>query len=288
MHVTLLPEAVHAADALLDAHRVPREVVVDDAVGGLQVEPLGPGFRGQQDGSRPSEVVERAEPSLRIHATVVGRNLAAVLFEYPGQVVERVGVLGEDDDLALVLLVARPVGDQVEQCSLTAGDPEVDREIRQLDEEVPHPSVAVRSRDLARRGRQTARRCGEAVRQAPPPHRVSGLGHDASKATGAHLVDAPLGLTELDRHVDRVPLHRVELHLLARRPDHHVGDQCAQTGSIDGLVFVLGIHESATKVADRSERPRSQQLDERVELGDLVLHRSGGEEEHVPGVQARE
>ena len=45
----LLADAVDAAEALLDAVRVPRQVVVDHQVRGLEVEALAGGVGGEQD-----------------------------------------------------------------------------------------------------------------------------------------------------------------------------------------------------------------------------------------------
>ena len=50
-HVVLLPVAVAAADALLDALRVPGQVVVDDQRAELQVDAFRRGLGGEQDRS---------------------------------------------------------------------------------------------------------------------------------------------------------------------------------------------------------------------------------------------
>ena len=49
--IVLLPVAMAAADALLDALRVPGQVVVDDQRAELQVDAFGRGFGGEQDAS---------------------------------------------------------------------------------------------------------------------------------------------------------------------------------------------------------------------------------------------
>ncbi len=46
------------ANALLDALRVPRQVVVDDQVAELQVDPLGGGFGRDHDGRFVAEVFD--------------------------------------------------------------------------------------------------------------------------------------------------------------------------------------------------------------------------------------
>jgi hypothetical protein len=45
----LLPDAVDAADALLDLHRIPRQIVIDQEIGSLEIEPLGRGVGADQD-----------------------------------------------------------------------------------------------------------------------------------------------------------------------------------------------------------------------------------------------
>jgi hypothetical protein len=50
--VAPLPDAVDAADALLDDHRVPGELVVHEDVRELEVEPLGPGAGRDEHGRR--------------------------------------------------------------------------------------------------------------------------------------------------------------------------------------------------------------------------------------------
>ena len=55
------PVAVAAADALLDALRVPRQVVVDDGVAELQVQPFRPRFRRDQDRGALAELVDERQ-----------------------------------------------------------------------------------------------------------------------------------------------------------------------------------------------------------------------------------
>ena len=58
----LLAVAVDAADALLDALRVPRQVVVDDRVAELEVQALGAGFGRDEDLRSVSELVDKRQP----------------------------------------------------------------------------------------------------------------------------------------------------------------------------------------------------------------------------------
>ena len=61
-HVELLAVAVAAADALLDALRVPGQVVVDDQIAELEVDALGGGLGGDQDGGLVAEVLDQRGP----------------------------------------------------------------------------------------------------------------------------------------------------------------------------------------------------------------------------------
>ena len=54
----LLAIPVDAADALLDALGVPRQVVVDDRVAELEVQPLSAGFGRDEDGVTRGWIVE--------------------------------------------------------------------------------------------------------------------------------------------------------------------------------------------------------------------------------------
>ena len=58
-HVVLLPVAVAAADALLDALRVPWQVVVDDQRAELEVDAFGAGLGGDHDLALLAEVVHQ-------------------------------------------------------------------------------------------------------------------------------------------------------------------------------------------------------------------------------------
>ena len=60
-HVVLLAVAMAAADALLDALRVPRQVVVHDRVAELQVQALGAGLGGDEDARARLELVDERE-----------------------------------------------------------------------------------------------------------------------------------------------------------------------------------------------------------------------------------
>ena len=59
--VALLSVAMATADPLLDPLRVPRQVVVDDGVAELQVQPLRPRLRRDHDDGAPTELVHQRE-----------------------------------------------------------------------------------------------------------------------------------------------------------------------------------------------------------------------------------
>src|SRR5690606_12328307 len=105
-----LADPVEAAQTLLDAVGVPREVVVDHEMRPLEVQPLPGGVGGDQDadGLVVGEQLPRPPPRLTWEATVDPDDRAGVPHHLPdalSEVVERVTVLREDDDLAKV-----PVG----------------------------------------------------------------------------------------------------------------------------------------------------------------------------------
>ena len=108
-----LADAVDAAEALLDAVGVPRQVVVDHQVRALEVEALAGGVGRDQD---PDVRVLRERSwifaaVLAADAAVDGddRLVAAEQRADPvDEVVQGVAVLGEDDDLARVARPRRP------------------------------------------------------------------------------------------------------------------------------------------------------------------------------------
>ena len=99
-----LADAVDAAEPLLEAVGVPRQVVIDHQVGALEVDALARGVGGEQH-LHLRVVLERLlrlHPLLAAHAAVDDDHglLAAEQRRDTGlQVVQRVAVLGEDDEL---------------------------------------------------------------------------------------------------------------------------------------------------------------------------------------------
>ena len=102
--VLLLPVAVDAPHALLEAVGVPGDVVVEEDVADLQVDPLA-GRLGRREylhralaelllGVKPRA---RLVPRTRLHAAVDDRHLETPRVEFLDEVVERVPELGEED-----------------------------------------------------------------------------------------------------------------------------------------------------------------------------------------------
>ena len=96
-----------AAEALFEAVGVPRQVVVDHQVGVLQVHAFARGIGGDQD----AHVGVGAEQGLQAPALIAvgaavdghdGIGIAQHAGDLLVQVVQRVAVLGEDDQLAQV------------------------------------------------------------------------------------------------------------------------------------------------------------------------------------------
>ena len=115
-----LTDPVDAAEALLQPVRVPRQVVIDHQVGVLQVHAFtGRVGRQQHPGGRVvAEQLLHLAPVLALDAAVdhhhrfLGPDQPADLH---GQVVERVLVLGEEDELALPALGVAHLGRVLQQ-----------------------------------------------------------------------------------------------------------------------------------------------------------------------------
>ena len=157
-----LADAVDAAEALLDAVRIPRQVVVHHQVRALEVDALASRIGRDEHLHRGVELERflRLCPFLASHAAVDdndGVGVAEKATDATLQVVERVAMLGEDDELLVDRRhragnVARSVG------GLRLAGPTGCRR---------------RGEDLAQQARQLAplrvqRRCGERRQRAIP------------------------------------------------------------------------------------------------------------------------
>ena len=99
-----LADAVNATEALLDAVRVPRQVVVDHQVRALQVDALPGGIGGEEnlDLGIVTERLLRLQAFLAAHAAVDDDDCAFASQQggdAPKQITERIAVLGEQHQL---------------------------------------------------------------------------------------------------------------------------------------------------------------------------------------------
>ena len=105
-----LADAVDTAEALLQAVRIPGQVVVDHQVGALQVDAFAGGVGGDEDFDFlvVRECLLGLAPFLAADAAVNDDDGLGPSDECPdplGEIIQRVAMLGEDDELA-----AMPVG----------------------------------------------------------------------------------------------------------------------------------------------------------------------------------
>ena len=125
--VLLLAVAVDAAHALLQPHRVPRDVVVDHEPAELEVDAFAGGFGGDQDLAVLAELALGIDAGAGrvavadLHAAVDLRDAETPLaqlaerpaiFAVASEVVERVLVLGEDEQLHLRIVEDALLGDE--------------------------------------------------------------------------------------------------------------------------------------------------------------------------------
>ena len=115
-----LADAVDAAEALLQAVRIPGQVVVDHQVGALQVDAFASGVGRDQDLHFlvVRECFLRLAPLLAAHAAVDDDDRLGPPEQGAdplGQVVQGVAVLGEDDELAAVPVGVEHLGVVLEQ-----------------------------------------------------------------------------------------------------------------------------------------------------------------------------
>ncbi len=109
MDRALLADAVHAADALHQAHGIPREVVVHESVRELKIATLAARLRREQD---PGGAFEGANGGVLLGAaqrtSAIGERLAR-LAQHPGQILLGRTEPGEDQKLV------RPCAHQAEE-----------------------------------------------------------------------------------------------------------------------------------------------------------------------------
>ena len=98
-----MPNSVNAPESLFDAIWVPRQIVIDDDVRRLQVDALASGIGGDEY----ANVFVLSESVLDVIALVAPRGAVYLddgigrpekIFELFGEVLERIAMLGEDDE----------------------------------------------------------------------------------------------------------------------------------------------------------------------------------------------
>ena len=100
VHITLLANAVDAPQPLLQARRIPRQVVVDHQSAELEVDAFACRFRGYTDLLLSPELLLSTLTFMRVHAAVnlAGRKTPAL--KVVAEVVESVAVLRKEEQFA--------------------------------------------------------------------------------------------------------------------------------------------------------------------------------------------
>src|SRR6185503_6273141 len=96
-HLALLADAIDTADALLDRHRVPGHVEVDQRVAELDVAPLAARLGAQQNGGMVAELGDRRVFLRSAQAAVEARERQPRLVKAPADAGERLAGLDEDE-----------------------------------------------------------------------------------------------------------------------------------------------------------------------------------------------
>ena len=113
-----LADPVDAADALLDCHRVPRNVEIDERVAELQVASLAAQFTAQQDRHTVPERGDRRILLRSAHRPVERGECHAAPTQQTGEVRQAVTMMHEHH-----LLLGGIAQQQIEQCRLLAPAP---------------------------------------------------------------------------------------------------------------------------------------------------------------------
>ena len=102
--LVVLADAVDAAEALFQARRVPRHVVIDHQVAELEVDALAGSLGRDADlpGVRKSSWARL--PLMRVHAAVNFAGGSSPTSRVLPEILQRVAVLGEDQQLAAAIL----------------------------------------------------------------------------------------------------------------------------------------------------------------------------------------
>ena len=112
-----LADAVDAANALLDRHRIPGHVEIDQGVAELDVAPFAARLRAQKDARLVPKCGHRGVFLRPAETSVEPRERNAGRFEPAGEVGERFARMDEDE-----LLLGRIAPDEVDERRLLAAD----------------------------------------------------------------------------------------------------------------------------------------------------------------------
>ena len=111
----LLSDTVHPANALLEPHRIPREIVVYDDVAELQVQPLASGLGGNEHTRFLGKGTLRRASRLEIHRTIQGYDRVSARTQELHEHRLRGNELGKDQNLQFgVVFLALETVDQIE------------------------------------------------------------------------------------------------------------------------------------------------------------------------------
>src|SRR5581483_2602424 len=213
--VSLLADAMDAPHPLFEPVRVPRQVVVDHQVAELEVDPLACGLGGDADLGFALELDLPLAALLRAHAAVDLRRRVAPLVQLLEQVIERVLVLREDQELAATVLELCELGTvqtRLERLELRllAGRKRLPRQLhepRELVDLLAQPLDRLGDERLVQQLLQLRKHLGEAL--VPPDERARDRSERARETaleddTSESKLGAPLSRDAREELVDVV------------------------------------------------------------------------------------
>ena len=285
-HRVRLPQSVDAADALLEPHGVPGQVVVHDDARELQVAALAAGLGRDQHLFVMTEVVERLLLLTPAHLTVEQRHAEAGLTERGCDGFLSGAELREDDRLLALQFL-----DRADERAQFAG---VARERASALGELLHTlgvqPVGILGQLLERAHRRTPRRAHlllqhherEVVRTPGPAvvavHRV-----------GDEIADLPVqqALGRRLRHPHGLDFARRERErrVGATGADHDALQEASEARCIARSALVVPGQEVAAELRERPHGARPHERDQVVELTQVVLHRRRREQQQIARIE---